>query len=128
MSENIETVENSEQHVLKTRAPLWILAIVTGFFGLLYAYTVWSAIASLIQQLSGDYPLTGTGWAVLIAAIVVPIVIFAIAVAVGFKRAVGEYALILLTGFALVEVYWMNTLSMMFRAGCSFVTGNPMCG
>lgn len=115
-------------HMLKSRSPLWMMAIVTGIFGLAFAYAVFSAIGALVQQASGPYPLTATGWSVLIAAIAVPVLIFAGIVAFGFRRTVGEYTIVLLAGFALAQVYWMNTLALMLSSGCSFVSGNPFCG
>lgn len=121
-------VPETPDHVLKTRAPLWMMATVTGVFGLAFAYTVFSAIGALVQQASGTYPLTATGWSILIAAVVVPIIIFAGGVAFGIRRTIGEYALLLLAGFALAQVYWMNTLALMLSSGCSLVSGNPFCG
>ena len=125
---DVTSVPESPHHVLKTRSPLWMMATVTGVFGLAYAYTVFSAIGALMQQATGAYPLTATGWIVLIAAIAVPIIIFAAIVAFGIRRMVGEYALLLIAGFAVAQVYWMNTLSLMLTSGCSFVSGNPFCG
>lgn len=121
-------VSENADHVLKTRSPLWMMAAVTGVFGLAFAYTVFSAVGALMQQAGGEYPLTATGWTVLIAAIVVPILIFAGVVAFGIRRTIGEYVLLLLAGYALAQVYWMNTLSLMLSSGCSFVSGNPFCG
>ncbi|MBV0894613.1 hypothetical protein [Microbacterium sp. NC79] len=122
-----DIAENSD-HVLKTRSPLWMMATVTGVFGLAFAYTVFSAIGALMQQAGGAYALTATGWTVLIAAIVVPILIFVAVVAFGIRRTIGEYVLLLLAGYALAQVYWINTLSLMLTSGCSFVSGNPFCG
>lgn len=122
-----DIAENSD-HVLKTRSPLWKMATVTGVFGLAFAYTVFSAIGALMQQAGGAYALTATGWTVLIAAIVVPILIFVAVVAFGIRRTIGEYVLLLLAGYALAQVYWINTLSLMLTSGCSFVSGNPFCG
>ncbi|GAA2527732.1 hypothetical protein GCM10009860_04370 [Microbacterium mitrae] len=121
-------VPEAADHVLKTRSPLWMMATVTGIFGLAYAYTVFSAIGALLQQASGPYPLTATGWTVLIAAVVVPVIIFTAVVSLGIRRLIGEYTMMLLAGYALAQVYWMNTLSLMLSSGCSFVSGNPFCG
>lgn len=112
-----DDVSTTDAHVLKTRAPLWMLGVVTGIFGLLYAYSVWSAVLALVQQANGSVPLSGVGWAVMILPIAVPVIFFGVAVAFGFRKQIGEYSLILLAGFALVQVFWMNILSFMMRNG-----------
>lgn len=109
-----------EGHVLKTKAPLWMVATVAGVFGLLFAYSVWSAVASLIK-ITGANDLSGLGWLLVILPIVVPIVVYIGAVAFGYRRAVGEFALILLAGLALVQVYWMNTIALLATSGTTYL-------
>ena len=62
------------------------IATIAGVFLLLYAYVVWSALAFLIQQASGVEGLSGYGWFVLLLPIVFPLVVFAGAFAIGWKR------------------------------------------
>jgi hypothetical protein len=69
---------------------------------------VWTALAFLIQQANGTAGLTGYGWFVLILPVVFPILVFAIAFAIGWRRGAGQFALVLLTGLALIAAFWLN--------------------
>lgn len=92
--------------------PVWLFSIVVGVFGLFYAYAVWSAVAFLVQQASGDAGLTTYGWFALIMPIVFPAVVFGGAVVIsrrgGFLRAV----FLLLLGLAIVAVFWLNVFAL----------------
>lgn len=89
-------------------APLWLTWIVIGGAGLLYAYAVWNAIAHLVSFLSSG--LTVVGWVALLFGVVFPIIVFALALAVGRRRDVGALALLLLTGLGVVAVFWLSLL------------------
>ena len=93
----------------KTSTPTWLLATVCGFFGLIYAYAVWNALGNLIQ--AAGLGLNGLGWFVWIFATLFPILIFAGAFALGYRRPVFHLVLILLTGLALVAVFWLNVVA-----------------
>ncbi|QIG41291.1 bacitracin resistance protein [Microbacterium sp. 4R-513] len=88
--------------------PVWLIATIAGVFLLLYAYVVWSAVAFLVQQASGVEGLSGYGWFVLLLPIVFPLVVFAAAFAIGWRRNAGQFALVLLTGLGLVAAFWLN--------------------
>lgn len=90
--------------------PTWIVATVSGLFGLLYAYFVWNAVGFLVSQVSGPFGLNGYGWFVLILPIVFPLVVFAGAFAIGRRRRTGTLALMMLAGLCLVAVFWMNVI------------------
>lgn len=99
------TVESTRRRPV---LPVWVIATIAGVFLLLYAYVVWSALAFLIQQASGVEGLSGYGWFVLLLPIVFPLVVFAGAFAIGWKRSAGQFALVLLTGLGLVAAFWLN--------------------
>jgi hypothetical protein len=91
--------------------PVWLIATVAGLFGLLYAFVVWTALGFLIQQAGGVQGLTGYGWFVLILPVVFPVLAFAGAFAIGWRRRALPYALAMLTGLCLVAVFWLNILA-----------------
>lgn len=82
--------------------PVWLVATVSAFFGLFYAYAVWAAVGFLISQASGPLGLNGYGWFVLILAVVFP--------AIGWRRRLLPFAAILLTGLGVTAVFWVNVL------------------
>jgi len=92
-----------------SRAPRWAVASVTGLAGLLYAYAVWNAVAHMISM-AAPSGLTGVGWVTLGFGVVLPALVFVFAVAIGRGRRLGEYALVLLAGLALVAVFWLNLI------------------
>ncbi|WP_241245832.1 bacitracin resistance protein [Microbacterium sp. 4R-513] len=100
----MSTVESTRRPIL----PVWLIATIAGVFLLLYAYVVWSAVAFLVQQASGVEGLSGYGWFVLLLPIVFPLVVFAAAFAIGWRRNAGQFALVLLTGLGLVAAFWLN--------------------
>ncbi|MEV8359621.1 bacitracin resistance protein [Microbacterium sp. 67-17] len=112
MSENTNPVTGTEAPVSvpprRAALPVWLIATIAGFFGLFYAYAVWNALAFLISQASG---LSGGGWALVLAAVVFPFVVFAMAFAIGWKRRAGAFSLVMLTGLGLVAVFWFNVLA-----------------
>lgn len=91
------------------RTPTWILVAIGGFFGLFYAYALWQAVGNTVQ--AAQFGLNALGWTIWIFAIVFPVIAFAAAFAVGYRRGVAAYALVLLTGLALVAVFWLNVIA-----------------
>ncbi|MFS0714830.1 hypothetical protein ABC195_13200 [Microbacterium sp. 2P01SA-2] len=101
------------QEVPRTPA-VWRVTTVAGAFGLFYAYAVWAAVPLVIAASPGR---TAVGWVAVIAAVVLPIVIFAAAFALGWRRRSGAFALILLAGLGLSAVFFMNVLSFALTSG-----------
>lgn len=101
--------------------PVWVVATIAGIFGLLYAYVVWNAATLLAYQASGVLGINGLGWLVLLLAVLFPIVVFAIAFAIGHRRRALPFAAILLTGLALVAVFWMSILAYAYAYGGSLL-------
>lgn len=107
----------------RTVLPVWLIATIAGFFGLFYAYAVWNAVAFLISQATGPLGLNGGGWALLLTAIAFPIIVFALAFAIGWKRRAGAFALIMLSGLGIVAVFWMNVIAYSTVYGASLLGG-----
>lgn len=104
--------------VKKKSAPAWLVGVIAGFFGLFYAYAVWTGVQYLVttlQELSVNSQLTGVdlslaplAWAALIMAIAVPVAAFAIAMVMGRGKAIWKLALLLLVGLAVTSVFWLD--------------------
>ena len=81
----------------------WLSLTVAALFGLLYAYDEWEAIGNL-AGLPSRYEAIGfaasTPWALLIASLAFPIVIFVVAFVIGLRRSVGVKALLFIAGLA----------------------------
>ncbi|GAA3020689.1 hypothetical protein GCM10010462_03440 [Microbacterium dextranolyticum] len=103
------------------RTPTWAIVAISVVFGLFYAYFVWNAVSFLVSQASGTLTLNGYGWFVLLLAVVFPLVAFGAAFAIGWRRVWGEFALTLLTGLAVVAVFWLNILAYSATAGASML-------
>jgi len=91
-------------------SPRWLVGVVLGFAGLLYAYAVWNAVAHLINMARTG--LTGTGWITLLFGVVFPVIVFVFAFLIGRRRRVGELALALLAGLGIVAVFWMSLIAL----------------
>lgn len=89
------------------KTPRWILAVVGGFFGLFYAGAAWLAVTTTILLA----PLNALGWFIWIFAILFPIIAFVVSFALSYRRGVGVYALVLLSGLTLVAVFWLNVIA-----------------
>ena len=92
-------------------APRWLTGIVLGVSGLFYAYAVWNALGNLIQAAQLPTGLNALGWFIWVFATVFPILVFVAAFALGHRRPVGHFLLVMLTGLALVAVFWLNVVA-----------------
>lgn len=92
------------------RTPVWLVATISASFGLFYAYAVWNALGNLIEAQT-QVGLNGLGWFLWIFATLFPILVWAAAFAIGNRRAPHELLLIMLTGLALVAVFWLNVVA-----------------
>lgn len=85
-------------------------SIVVGLAGLFYAYGVWNAVAYMVTV--SQYGLNAYGWFVLIFSVLLPMLVFAGAFAIGRGRSIAELAVVMLAGLALVAVFWMNVVAL----------------
>lgn len=112
MSDDASTHETAGEAstLRKTLAPTWLIATIAGATGLFYAYAVWNALGNLIQAQT-QIGLSGLGWFLWIFATVFPILVWGIAFTLGYRRAPHELLLVMLTGLALVAVFWLNVVA-----------------
>lgn len=100
--------------------PLWLTATIAVLFGLLYAYDVWEALRDLVgmTMLVGDLGVSfaGVGIGILIAALLVPLLVFGIAFWLGRRRGPLAQVVLLLAGYAFVQVLTLD-LSAIFELG-----------
>ena len=91
----------------------FIVAVVAAAF---YAYPFWTALGNLINlpaYYSEQFGVSAdrVPWALLIAGVAAPIVVFATAIALAWRRGAGALALLLTTGFAIVNVFSLSILA-----------------
>lgn len=106
-------------------APAWITATIAGIFGLFYAYAVWAGLANLLAMNSLATNVLGgslqpTAWIALVLAMVLPVIIFVIAVVTGGRRAVWKLAVLLAVGLSIVGAYWINVQALFTHAAVVF--------
>lgn len=92
------------------RSPVWLVATISAAAGLFYAYAVWNALGNLIQAQS-QIGLSGLGWFLWIFATLFPVLVWAAAFALGYRRAPHELLLVMVTGLALVAVFWLDVVA-----------------
>lgn len=100
--------------------PLWLAATIAVLFGVLYAYDVWEAVRDLVgmTMMVGDLGVSfaGVGIGILIAALLVPLVVFGIAFWLGRRRGPLAQIVLFLAGYALVQALTLD-LSAIFELG-----------
>jgi hypothetical protein len=101
--------------VERRKNPTWLVATIAGAFGLFYAYAVWNALGNLIQSVryagENGFVLSALGWSIWLFATAVPIIAFAAAFAIGWRRPAHHFILVMLTGLALTAVFWLNVVA-----------------
>ena len=99
----------------KGKTPTWLVATISGLVGLFYAYAVWNAIGNLIETIGfygeAGMSLTALGWAVWLFAALFPLLVWGAAFALAYRRAAHELLLVMVTGLALVAVFWLNVVA-----------------
>ena len=100
--------------------PPWLAATIAVLFGVLYAYDVWEAVRDLVgmTMLVGDLGVSfaGVGIGILIAALLVPLVVFGIAFWLGRRRGPLAQVVLFLAGYTFVQALTLD-LSAIFELG-----------
>ena len=97
--------------------PIWLDAGLAVLFGLFYAYDVWEVVESIVQLLGLGLSFNAGGWAVLIAALVAPLVCFGVAFGLGRRHgALGRIALYF-TGLCVSAVLFLSLSVLLGRIG-----------
>jgi hypothetical protein len=104
--------------------PRWLAVTIAVVFGLLYAYDVWEAIGNLvglnIQASTLGIALSGWGVALLLTAIAVPFLAFALAFWLGRHRGPLAQALLFLVGYAVVQALTLDIAALFELVGFDF--------
>ena len=107
-----------------------VVAIVAAAF---YSYPLWTALGNLINlpaYYSDQFGVTAdkVPWALLIAGVATPIVVFLGSVLFAWKRGAGALALVLTTGFAIINAVSLSILALEkdveLRIVIDFLTGS----
>ena len=100
--------------------PLWLAVTIALLFGVVYAYDVWEAVRDLVGMslLVGDLGVSfaGVGLGLLIAALVVPLLVFGLAFWLGRHRNPLVQVVLFLTGYAVVQAITLD-LAALFELG-----------
>ncbi len=103
--------------------PRWLFLSMAIVFGLFYAYDAWEGVGNLVglnvAAQSLDTTLSGFGWGLLIAGVLLPVAVFALVIRLGRACSVGVQALLLLVGLCLVAA--LSTDIFMFGLGSLIV-------
>jgi len=104
--------------------PPWIAVAIAVLFGVLYAYDLWEAIGNLvglnIQASSLDVSLSGLGVAVLVIALVLPFLVFALAFWLGRRRGPLAQVVLFLAGYAFVQALTLDLAAFFELGGIDF--------
>lgn len=92
----------------------------TGILGLAYAFIVWNATFYLIEMAQAG--LSGYGWVVLLLPVILPMIVFTVALALSRRQSFGLFMLVMFAGLGLSAVFWLDTLSYALRNGASLLS------
>lgn len=105
------------------RTPFWLELVLAIAFGLFFAYDAWEAVGNLVGMAGVASALgttiSPTGWVVLISAILLPVVLFAVAFLIGRRRSAVIQAALYLAGLAVSAALYLDIL-LMFGPGALF--------
>ena len=101
------SLPTDETAAVRPVTPRWLAMTIAVVFGVLYAYDVWEAIGNLVglnlQAGALGVPLTPLGLTLLIAALIVPFLVFGVAFWLGRRRAPLAQVVLFLAGYALIQ-------------------------
>ena len=104
--------------------PLWLAVTIAVLFGVLYVYDVWEAVRDLVGMslLVGDLGVSfaAGGIVILVAALVVPLVVFGIAFWLGRHRGPLAQIVLFAAGYALVQALTFDFAALFELGGIDF--------
>lgn len=110
----------ADVEALARRTPFWLDLMLAIVFGLFFAYDAWDGVGNLIGMAgiadALETSITGVGWVVLIAAILLPVALFAVAFLLGRRRTAVVQAALYLTGLAVSAALYLDIV-LMFGLG-----------
>lgn len=104
----------------------WFRATVLVLFGLLYAWDLFEAISNMFGKLDelakrnevrtlNGFPPIDVPWVYLLANLLLPVVVFGLAILVSRKRNVGILAIVLLAGLGVVAAVSLTLIAIVLR-------------
>lgn len=118
------TATGATEAAPRPTTPLWLAVTIAAIFGVLYAYDVWEAVRDLVgvSLMVGDLgvSLAGIGIALLIASLLVPLVVYALAFWLGYRRGPLAQIVLFLAGFAVVQVLTLDLAAFFELGGIDF--------
>lgn len=104
--------------------PTWLAVTIAVLFGVLYAFDVWEAVRDLVgmTMLVEDLGISfaGIGIGILIAALVVPLIVFGVAFRLGRRRGPLAQVMLLLVGYSLVQALTLDFSAIFELGGIDF--------
>jgi hypothetical protein len=94
----------------------WLSVAIAAFFGLFYAYDLWEAVSTFFElptfYEAFGFDVAQLPWWVLVLMLVLPVVVFLLALWAGRRRTVGERALLLLVGLSVVAALSLGLIAL----------------
>lgn len=119
MSEALEPnrVDERADAASARRTPFWLEITLAVVFGLFFAYDAWEAVGNLVglstYASALDTTLTPLGWALLIAAILFPVGLFAGAFVLGRRRSPLMQVGLYLAALAVSAVLYLDLVLLL---------------
>ena len=109
-----ETIDTAAPRLLG-----WPTIALAAAFGILYAYDLWEAVSNAVSlpQVYSVYGLdpADVPWTLLIAGILLPVVVYAIAFLLGRRRTLFAKTVLFAVGLALVAVVSLDLIAVQGR-------------
>jgi len=90
----------------------WVTIAVIVLFGLLYAYDVWEAVGNLLTLPPFYLDQADVPWWLLIANLAVPVLVFGLALWLGWKRSLVSKVMLFAVGLAVVAVLTLDAIAL----------------
>lgn len=95
-----------------TGAGSWLRWAVAAFFGLIYAFAIWSAVFAWTQWTANLTTAGGKistyGTVMFLLPVIFPAIVWVAAFIIGRRRRVWQLALLYVAGICLLSVFWIN--------------------
>ena len=114
-----ESTSSADALPMASRMVSMLRGFVTGILGLAYAFLIWNATFYLIEMAQAG--ISGYGWTVLLMPVIVPMIVFVVALLMTRRRTLGVFIVAMLAGLGLSAVFWLDTLSYALRNGSSLL-------
>jgi len=90
----------------------WVTIAAIVLFGLFYAYDVWEALGNLLTLPQFYLDQSDVPWWLLVTNLLVPAVVFGVALWLGWKRPLLAKVVLFAVGLAIVAVLTLDAISL----------------